>query len=182
MSVDAMDTWVHYTGQEFLKDIGMKKDQHVLDFGCGNGTYTLPASLVVGKNGSIYSVDKNEETLHVLQQKTKEEGLTNIELLQMVDEMGLPLSGKSIDMILLYDVLHLVNSRERLLSELHRVLKSNRILSVYPKHHQTHMNMNLEEVITEIESAGFQFDKKLFKTLMHDLQLEEGYVLNFRKL
>ena len=182
MSVDIMDTWVHYEGREFLKDIGMKKDQYVLDFGCGNGAYTLPSSLVVGKNGRIYSVDKNEETLSVLQQKMKKEGLTNVEILQIVDERELPLSGNSIDMILLYDVLHLVESRERLLSELHRVLKSNRILSIYPKHHQTHMNMNLKEVITEIESADFQFDTKLFKTLMHDSQLEEGYVLNFRKL
>ena len=52
-----MDTWVHYTGQEFLKDIGMEKDQHVLDFRCGQRTYTLPVSLVVRTNGSIYSVD-----------------------------------------------------------------------------------------------------------------------------
>ena len=43
-------------------------------------------------------------------------------------------------------------------------------------------NMNLEDIMEEIESVGFRFDIKLFKTLMHDDQLEKGYVLNFRKI
>jgi len=181
MIFDEEDKWVEYEGKEFLKDIGMRKDQFVLDFGCGHGTYTIPASLVVGEKGRIYAVDKNTEYLDELMRKARERGLDNIERIDVPEERKLPLSDEWVDMILLYDVLHLVESRERLLAELHRVLKPYGILSVYPKHHQEDMNMDLEEVKVEIESAGFRFETKLFKTLMHDDYLERGYVLNFRK-
>ena len=43
------------------------------------------------------------------------------------------------------------------------------------------MNMDLKEVKKEIEDAGFRFDVKIIKSLMHDDKLEKGYVLNFRK-
>jgi len=176
-----MDKWIDYEGKKFLKDIGIRKDHFILDFGCGHGTYTIPASLIVGEKGRIYAVDKNQGTLNELALKAKEKGLKNIEIIEMVDQIKLPLSDKSVDVVLLYDVLHLVESRERLLIELYRVLKPRGILSVYPKHHQTYMNMDLGEIKDEIESARFRFDVKLLKSLMHDDQLEEGYVLNFRK-
>ena len=83
--------------------------------------------------------------------------------------------------ILLYDVLHLVKNRKRLLRELYRVSKSLGILSVFPKHHEEDMHMNLDEVKEQIEATGFRFEKKSVKTLMHDDQLENGAILNFRK-
>jgi hypothetical protein len=43
------------------------------------------------------------------------------------------------------------------------------------------MNMELDDVKEEIESAGFSFERMLYKTLMHDNYLEQGYILNFRK-
>lgn len=176
-----MDKWIDSEGMKFLKNIGMRKDQFVLDFGCGHGTYTLPASLVVGEKGRIYAVDKNTESLDELMHKARERGLDNIERIEVSEERKLPLSDERVDMVLLYDVLHLVESREKLLAELHRVLKPYGILSVYPKHHQEDMNMDLDEVRVEIESACFRFEIKLFKTLMHDDFLERGYVLNFKK-
>jgi ubiquinone/menaquinone biosynthesis C-methylase UbiE len=182
MNSNDMDKWLSYEGKKFLKAIGIRKDQFILDFGCGHGTYTIPASLVVGKKGKIYAVDKNTEYLDELMQKARIRGLDNIERIDMSEERKLPLSDEWIDMVLLYDVLHLVESRERTLVELYRVLKPYGVLSVYPKHHQEEMNMDLEEVKVEIEATGFSFDLTLYKTLMHDDQLEKGYVLNFRKI
>jgi len=176
-----MDKWINYEGKKFLKDIGMRKDQFILDFGCGHGTYTLPASLVVGEKGRIHAVDKNTEYLDELMRKARERGLDNIERVDVIEEEKLPLSNKCVDVVLLYDVLHLVENREMLLAEIYRVSKPKGILTVYPKHHQTHMNMSLEDVKEEIESKGFLFKTKFFKTLMHNDNLEEGYVLNFRK-
>ena len=91
------------------------------------------------------------------------------------------MSDEWVDVVLLYDVLHLVESRESLLFELYRVTKPYGVLSVYPKHHQEDMNMDLDGVKDEIETAEFHFETKLFKTLMHDDSHEKGYVLNFRK-
>lgn len=127
-------------------------------------------------------MDKNQESLNELFYKIKEKNLENIIIFNLADKIKLRLLKESIDMVLLFDVLHLVDSRVSLFTELKRILKPTGILSVYPKHHQTHMNMSLEEVIKEIQSVGFCFNVKIFKKLMHDNKLENGYILNFKKV
>jgi len=181
MALNDMKNWMDYKGKKFLEDIGLVENQFVLDFGCGHGIYTIPASLVVRGKGRVYAIDKNKEVLTELDLKAKDKELKNIKIIKPVDKFKLPLPKRSVDMILLYDVLHLVESRKDLLTELRDVLKPSGILSVYPKHHQRYMNMDLGEVIKEIESVGFRLDVKFFKTLMHNDQFEKGYVLNFKK-
>jgi len=175
------DKWISYTGKKFFSDIGMKKDQFVIDFGCAHGTYSIPASLIVGKKGRVYAVDKNQESLNKLINKINEKELKNIEIIKVKDKLKIPLSEKSVDIVLLYDVLHLVENRKNLYNEINRILKHNGIVSVFPKHHQTYMNMTLEEVKDEIESIGFDFNGKSLKTLMHNDHLEKGYILFFKK-
>jgi ubiquinone/menaquinone biosynthesis C-methylase UbiE len=182
MISNEVNKWIEKEGIQFLKDIGIKKDQFVLDFGCGHGNYTILASLVVGNKGRIYAVDKNQESLNKLIYKIKEKKLNNIEIIKLVNQLKLPLPKESVDMVLLFDVLHLVEPREYLLTEIIRILKPTGILSIYPKHHQTHMNMSLEDVIKEIQSVGFCFNVKNFKNLIHDNTLEKGVILNFKKV
>jgi len=40
MESNDIDKWIEHQGIKFLKDIGMKKDQFIIDFGCLHGTYT----------------------------------------------------------------------------------------------------------------------------------------------
>jgi ubiquinone/menaquinone biosynthesis C-methylase UbiE len=54
-----------------LLEIGINEGQSVLDFGCGSGTYSLPAAKLVGKKGRIYSVDVNQGTLDNLSRKAE---------------------------------------------------------------------------------------------------------------
>lgn len=181
MTSSDMERWMTSQGIDFLKNIGMKSGQVVLDFGCKHGTYAIPAAMVVGEHGTVYAVDKSKDALHEIANKAGEKELKNIERIAVTDQIKLLLSDESVDLILLYDVLHLVESRERLLAEFYRVSKPLGILSVYPKHHEKDMNMDLDEVKEEIETMGFRFEKKGFKTLMHDDHLEQDYILNFRK-
>ena len=48
---DDVKKWIKEDGQKFLREIGIKKGQTVLDFGCGQDHYTIPVSKAVGKNG-----------------------------------------------------------------------------------------------------------------------------------
>jgi ubiquinone/menaquinone biosynthesis C-methylase UbiE len=182
MSYSDMDKWMEYKGKEFLQDIGLKREHIVLDFGCRHGTYTIPASLVVNKKGIVYAVDKNKDSLKRLIIKAKEKELKNIKILDSTEKTKILLPNESVDFVLLYDVLHLIENREQLLLEIYRILKPGGILSLYPKHYQTHMNVNLAELMQEVESVGFNFDAKFLKSLMHDDKIEEGYVFNFRKI
>ncbi len=173
--------WIEKDGEAFLKDIGIKKGQKILDFGCGVGNYAIPAAKLVGESGKVYALDKNEESLNELSRRIKKRGIRNIERIE-TSEKEIPLQDESVDAVLLYDVIHLVNDREKLLKEIYRILKPNSLLLVYPKHHQEYMNMGSNDIENEMEDANFIFEKRIYKTLMHDAHLEEGYVLNFRKL
>ena len=66
---DAMTKWETADGVEFLKKVGLKSGQTVLDFGCSVGHYTIPAAKVVGNTGIVYTVDKEQQALDELQQK-----------------------------------------------------------------------------------------------------------------
>ena len=181
MTMDDMEKWIDKEGEQFLEDIGIKSDQSILDFGCGVGNYTIPAAAVTGERGKVYAVDKNKESLDELMQRSKKIGLKNIERIDVPEGIKVPLQEEFVDVVLLYDIIHLVDSRKELLAEMHRISKPNALISVYPRHHQKYMNMELNDVKEEIEAAGFGFERMLYKTLMHDNYLEQGYVLNFRK-
>ena len=181
MSNDDIKKWLDQMGEIFLRDVGIKQIQTVLDLGCGVGNYAIPAAEIVGRGGKVYAIDKNRESLDELMHRVKERGLENIEIVKVSEESGLPLQDKSVDMVLLYDVIHLIDDRKRLLADIYRVLKSNALVSIYPKHHQEHMNMELDDVKDEIESARFRFERMPYKVLIHNNCLEQGYVLNFVK-
>jgi len=77
--------------------------------------------------------------------------LKNIEIIHSNCKTGLPYN--SIDVVLLYDVLHELNKPNEVLKEIHRVLKSNGILSVSDHH------MKENEIISKVINKG------LFKLL-----------------
>ena len=173
--------WIDQMGEIFLIDIGIEPNYSVLDFGCGAGNYAIPAAKIVGTQGMVYAIDKNKESLDELMDKSEKMGLKNIKRIDGLEEIKVPLQEESIDVVLLYDILHLISNRKKLLTEMYRVSKLNGLLSVYPKHHQEDMNMGLDEVKEEIESAGFRFERMVNKTLMHDNSLGQGYILNFKR-
>jgi len=174
-----IEEWLKEKGERVFKKIGIKKGYIILDFGCGSGNYTIPAAKAIGKEGKVYALDKDETDLNKLMQRAKSAGLENIERIKTSGELKIPLKDESVDMVLLYDVLHIYyfsqSERGQLLKEVYRVLKPHSLISVYPKH------MGLEEIKKEIEDNDFYFESKYFETLVHDDGYTKGYILNFRK-
>jgi len=179
--------WTEQNGEMFLRGIGVKKNQTLLDFGCGEGHYTIPAAKVVGKSGKIYALDKNEDILDMLKISVNQASLRNIEIINGNSRM--PIKSESIDFVLCYDVIHYVNKKERkeIYGEVYRVLKEEGLFSVYPKHLRGDdpimelANVNLENIIDNIEESGFNLQNKILKRLIHDDYYNEGLILNFRK-
>ena len=91
---------------ELLKRLGVKRGQKVLDFGCGSGTYAIPAAKIVGAGGRVYALDKNGFVLNELMEKARSAGLNNISRIDTKGEPSIELADKSIDVALLFDVLH----------------------------------------------------------------------------
>lgn len=177
--------WLRKNGEQFLKDIGIKKNQVVLDFGCGVGHYTIPAGRVVGEKGKVYAIDEDGKSLSKLMEMAFLERVKNIEVIKATGELKIPLEDESVDVVLLYDVLHYIDERRKIIDEAYRIMKFGGLLSVYPKHHKSDSplsglaNLTLEDIIKEIEQGGFCLERKDFRELIHDDNFNKGYILNF---
>ena len=61
-----VDKWLKEKAEKFLKEVGIRKDQTVLDWGCGSGYYTIPAAKIVGDKGKVYALDKSRFSLYYI--------------------------------------------------------------------------------------------------------------------
>lgn len=179
--------WTEQDGEMFLRGIGVKKSQTLLDFGCGEGHYTIPASKLVGKEGKVYALDKDRNALNKLKRMMEQSNIRNINLIN--ENSSIALKDNSVDVALCYDVLHYLKRKDRktIYDDIYRVLKEDALFSVYPKHYKEDSpsgelaNITLKELIEEIENSGFFHNHKFLKRLLHDNYFNKGYVLNFRK-
>ncbi len=152
--------------RNILKEVGIKLGDHVLDYGCGPGSYILPTAELVGKSGKIYALDMNPLAAQAVQKISSKKGLTNVETITSDCKTGLP--SESIDVVLLYDTFHALSDPNSVLKELYRVLKPGGILSLSDHH------MNEEEIISKITSSGlFKLSKKGEKVYNFQKKLSE---------
>ena len=187
---EEMGKWEKEQGVEFLRKIGIRTGQAILDFGARVGRYTIPAASIVGVKGIVYALDKNQEALTELKQKAKTLGLENIKIIKNSGEVKLDLESNLVDAVLLYDVLHFIKKDDRkiLYQEVYRILKPNALLSVYPKHAlednplDEFQKLRVDDVKQEIQDSGFLFKEKYCDTISHDDSLNQGCVLNFRNV
>jgi ubiquinone/menaquinone biosynthesis C-methylase UbiE len=184
-----MECWEREDGVRFLKEIGLRSGQKVLDFGCRVGHYTIPAAKAIGNEGIVYAVDKESEALNELSRKVSAHDLTNVRVTKTSGQLKLPLQDRVIDVVLLYDVLHyfVKDKRMKLYQEVFRVLNKNGLLSVYPKHtlednpSKEFQYLWSNDVKQEIQCARFQFNRQYCGLISHDDELNQGCVLNFIK-
>lgn len=105
-----------------LKALDVKPGQTVCDIGCGNGFYTLQLAELVGETGRVVAVDIQPEMLHLLDERAKAVGITNIELVQGT-QVDPKLEPGSLDLILLVDVYHEFSHPAQMLTAMREALK-----------------------------------------------------------
>jgi ubiquinone/menaquinone biosynthesis C-methylase UbiE len=168
---------------EMLQQIGIRRGQTALDFGCGSGAYAIPAANIVAEQGRVYALDKDKEALDELMQKAESAGLKNIERMDTSGELEIELTNESVDVVILFDVFHSfyfpqADDRRRLLGEIYRIMKPSAFLSisVWP-------NLMEPEGEDEIKNANFRLEKEVYETLTDgNKDLETRSILNFRKV
>ena len=184
-----LSDWERKTGVDFLKKAEMKKGDTILDFGCNDGNYTIPAGILAGENGIVFAIDENEHSLRKIADKAELLKLDNIKTINSNGDLSFDFADNFFDFIMLYDVLHYLSLQQRktLFKEILRILKNNSILSVHPKHIIGNFplmelrNITLNQLINEIELSGFKYHEKICSRLSHDDHLEDGCILNFTK-
>jgi ubiquinone/menaquinone biosynthesis C-methylase UbiE len=129
-----------------LKEVGIKPGFHVLDYGCGPGSYIVPLAELVGESGKVYALDIHPLAIRKVQGIASKEQLANVETILSDCQTGLP--DNSLDVVLLYDIFHHLSDPDVVLKELHRVLKPDGILS-FSDHH-----LKENEIVSEVTNSG----------------------------
>ena len=91
--------------ENHLSKIGIKNEDYVFDFGCGEGNYSIPVAKIVGRKGRIFAVDENISKLEQLEIKVKNYGLSGrFHIINTTGKFNFPLENETIDITLLYNV------------------------------------------------------------------------------
>ncbi|MFX1316453.1 MAG: class I SAM-dependent methyltransferase [Promethearchaeota archaeon] len=178
-----MEEWLNFKGEIVLRELAIKKGQKILDFGCGSGIYSLIASKIVGTEGKIYALDNDEEPLDELIKKIQVQNIKNIEIIKTSKEIEIPIKDNSIDIVLVYDVFHLLDKEDRikLLKESYRILKNKTGFLSYFATHIGYHGIDLEEIQKSMENYGFKLANIFKKPMFHWSWIEEGTIYSYYK-
>ncbi len=146
-----------YPRAAVLEEAGIEAGSRVLDYGCGPGSYIAPLADLVGESGEIYALDVHPLAMERVERIAAERGLANVKTIHSGCDTGLP--DGNLDVVLLYDVFHGLGDADEVLTELHRVLTPEGILS-FSDHH-----LKEDQILSKVTGTGlFAFVRKGRKT------------------
>ena len=105
---------------DVISALALKPDAVVADIGAGTGYFATRFAHIVS-NGRVYAVDTEADMVKHLTERAKREGLAN--LLAVKGEPADPRIPAQADLIILVDVYHHVDDRERYFAKLRASLK-----------------------------------------------------------
>ncbi len=132
--------------QQRIEESRIKEGDNVLDYACGPGIFTFPIAAVVGKTGKVFAADIHPLAGQNIRNKAKQLPLANVEFYQT--EYQLPIPNDHIHVAVLFDCIHMFKNTPSILAEIHRVLRSDGLLSVDVHH------IKKERVMQTIEDTG----------------------------
>jgi len=160
-----------FSPSEILSIMGVSGDiKDVIEFGCGYGTFTIPASKIV--KGTVYAIDIEKEMIVLTEQEAKRNNLCNVTtILRDFVAQGTGLKDECVDYVMLFNILH-IERPEILLKESYRILRPKGKLGIIhwnydlatPRGPSMDIRPKPEDCTKWAESAGFggsvQYDLK----------------------
>lgn len=146
-----------------LKRLGLAPAcRNVVDFGCGYGTFTIPAARIV--SGVVHALDIESGMVEATKGKVERAGLVNVNLCQrdfVAEGSGLP--DGSVDYVMLFNILH-AEEPMTLLQEARRIIAAEGKLAVIhwkydpstPRGPSMEIRPRPEQCRTWAEQAGFE--------------------------
>ena len=156
-----------FSPAETLLALGVRSNMaDVVDFGCGYGTFTIPAAELI--TGTVHAFDIEPDMIEATRKKARQRNLNNVRLYQRdfaSDGTGLP--DASVDYVMLYNLLH-AEEPTRLLSEASRILRDGGTVGImhwnYDPRTPRGPSMNIRprpgECATWAETVGFSIAKR----------------------
>jgi demethylmenaquinone methyltransferase/2-methoxy-6-polyprenyl-1,4-benzoquinol methylase len=114
-----------------LQGAGIEPGQTILEVGCGTGFFTIPAAKLIGDEGRLVAMDPSAGYIEQVSSKVHRADLKNVRVVRR-DALDTRLDTASIDKVLLFGVIPFpLLPLNRLLPEMHRVLKPEGTLAVW---------------------------------------------------
>jgi SAM-dependent methyltransferase len=105
-----------------LAMVELREGETVLDLGSGGGIDVLLSGKRVGPTGTVYGLDMTDEMLALAKENARKAGATNVHFLKgLIEEV--PLADATVDVVISNCVVNLSPEKERVLSEIARVLR-----------------------------------------------------------
>jgi ubiquinone/menaquinone biosynthesis C-methylase UbiE len=131
-----MITFIHETLYGLFRDpgkalraAGLARGLSVLEVGCGPGFFTLPAARMVGETGILVTLDINPLAVQRAARKITKAKLAHVRVL-LADATRTGLAARSFDLVFLFGMPRPIGGRGEMFAELHRLLKTEGVLSV----------------------------------------------------
>jgi SAM-dependent methyltransferase len=160
--------WVtFFTPEQVLRKLGLPESGDVVDFGCGYGTFTIPAARIT--RGIVHALDIEPEMVASTRAKAETMALDNVrtELRDFVAD-GTGLWERSVAYAMLFNILH-AESPALLLREAWRVLSPDGKLGMMhwnydpatPRGPSMEIRPRPEECRKWAEQIGFHFVERV---------------------
>ena len=143
---------------EVIQALALKPDAVIADIGSGTGYFAVRFANMTPK-GRIYGVDTEPDMVKYLAERAKREGLKNVVAVAGVP--GNPRLPEKADLIVLVDVYHHIEGRERYFRDLQKSLKPGGRIAVIdfrmdsPVGPPQSARIAPERVKDELERAGY---------------------------
>ena len=105
-----------------MKAMNVQKGSSALDVCCGTGDWSIALAEEVGPSGKVTGLDFSKNMLSVGEEKVKEHGLKNVELIHG-NAMELPFQDNTFDYVTIGFGLRNVPDYDQVLREMYRVVK-----------------------------------------------------------
>ncbi len=182
MAARVVEAWYREDGARFLRGLGIRSGDRVLDFGCGMGGYAIPLAQAVGSTGKVIAVDNNPAHLEALRARLAEEPNRDVVDVRLTaGDVTLDwVADRFLDAVLLFDVLQFVSDWDRLFSELRRSLKPTGLLIINPSHLSHPGEVDVAQLKERLKDHGFVLERTKRALVMHYDLLSEEEILVFR--
>ncbi len=115
-----------------LQGVDHLHGQVVLEIGCGTGFFTIPAARLIGDQGSLVAMDVLPESVELVSSKVQAAKLQNVRVVKG-NALDTNLDPESFHTVILFGVIPApMLPVSRLLTEMHRLLKPEGSLAVWP--------------------------------------------------
>lgn len=143
---------------QIISHLDLKPGQAVLDVGAGPGVLSLPLAKAVAPGGKVYAVEIDQGFLDRINQKTKEQNVTNVQtVLGKFADPNLP--ARDVDVTLFHDVLHHIEKRAEYLKALAQYMKPKGRIAVIELDAKTGAHKDRPELqVTKEELNGWMAD------------------------